>query len=79
MTKERIDEMRVECMGVVTSALAVNADDLDAWIRTLESQDSIGCYTDPTGWRATSGARKVSLKMLRAIRDFRESLEAVKR
>lgn len=65
---------RGELLGLCASAAAIDRAALAEWIRELERQDAFGCFTDPTGWIRTTDARKVSLKMLRAVLQFHDAI-----
>jgi len=70
-----LDILRGECMTVIASAAAIDAEHLQQWIRELERQDAIGCYIDPTEWIRTREYRKLSLRMLRALAAFKRDIE----
>lgn len=70
-----IGELRGACLALVAQAAAIEMGDVDAWIRELEHQDAVGCFTDPTAWIQTAKPRAVSLDLLRAIRAFKRAIE----
>lgn len=73
-----MDILRGECMGVIASAAAIDAEHLRQWIALLERQDAVGCYVDPTTWMQTAEHRKLSLRMLRAVAAFKREIEGVR-